>query len=158
MRIHGIRPTPIWSVSSITSHILAIRRSLVTRVLTVSTCHARILLTVLTVLRSTVAHHRRTVSYFYPPRRRHTVEVYYAKDGKRIERDQDNVILIFFLFLLQEYLRKAAPYVEGGYNDIDPGLNPALQDHYRITPSPGGPGDQYGTFNVFRGEGRFLDR
>ncbi|XP_026668600.1 catenin delta-2 isoform X1 [Ceratina calcarata] len=42
-----------------------------------------------------------------------------------------------------EYLRKAAPYVEGGYNDIDPGLNPALQDHYRITPSPGGPGDQY---------------
>lgn len=42
-----------------------------------------------------------------------------------------------------EFLRKA-PYVEGGYNDIDPGLNPALQDHYRITPSPGGPGDQYG--------------
>lgn len=42
-----------------------------------------------------------------------------------------------------EYLRKAAPFVEGGYNDIDPGLNPALQDHYRITPSPGGPGDQY---------------
>lgn len=35
--------------------------------------------------------------------------------------------------------------MEGGYNDIDPGLNPALQDHYRITPSPGGPGDQYGT-------------
>lgn len=41
-------------------------------------------------------------------------------------------------------MRKGAPYVEGGYNDIDPGLNPALQDHYRITPSPGGPGDQYG--------------
>ncbi|XP_024942623.1 catenin delta-2 isoform X2 [Cephus cinctus] len=42
-----------------------------------------------------------------------------------------------------EYLRKGAPYLEGGYNDMDPGLNPALQDHYRITPSPGGPGDQY---------------
>ncbi|XP_043466758.1 catenin delta-2 isoform X1 [Leptopilina heterotoma] len=42
-----------------------------------------------------------------------------------------------------EYLRKGAPYVESGYNDIDPGLNPALQDNYRITPSPGGPGDQY---------------
>lgn len=41
-------------------------------------------------------------------------------------------------------MRKSAPYVEGSYNDIDPGLNPALQDHYRITPSPGGPGDQYG--------------
>lgn len=41
-------------------------------------------------------------------------------------------------------MRKGAPYVEGSYNDIDPGLNPALQDHYRITPSPGGPGDQYG--------------
>lgn len=43
-------------------------------------------------------------------------------------------------------MRKGGPYVEGGYNDIDPGLNPALQDHYRITPSPGGPGDQYGRF------------
>ncbi|XP_011493857.1 PREDICTED: catenin delta-2 isoform X2 [Ceratosolen solmsi marchali] len=42
-----------------------------------------------------------------------------------------------------EYLGKGAPFVEGGYNDIDPGLNSALQDHYRITPSPGGPGDQY---------------
>ncbi|XP_032456740.1 catenin delta-2 isoform X20 [Nasonia vitripennis] len=42
-----------------------------------------------------------------------------------------------------EYLGKGAPFVEGGYNDIDPGLNPALQDHFRITPSPGGPGDQY---------------
>ncbi|XP_020295406.1 catenin delta-2 isoform X2 [Pseudomyrmex gracilis] len=42
-----------------------------------------------------------------------------------------------------EYMRKGAPYVEGSYNDIDPSLNPALQDHYRITPSPGGPGDQY---------------
>lgn len=56
----------------------------------------------------------------------------------------------FLCPLRQEYLRKAAPYVEGGYNDIDPGLNPALQDHYRITPSPGGPGDQYGTFNRIR--------
>ena len=53
----------------------------------------------------------------------------------------------------EEYLRKAAPYVEGGYNDIDPGLNPALQDHYRITPSPGGPGDQYGTFGIETGGG-----
>lgn len=52
----------------------------------------------------------------------------------------------FFRLFVKEYLRKAAPYVEGGYNDIDPGLNPALQDHYRITPSPGGPGDQYGRF------------
>ena len=50
-----------------------------------------------------------------------------------------------FLFL-SEYLGKGAPFAEGGYNDLDPGLNPALQDHYRITPSPGGPGDQYGTF------------
>lgn len=47
------------------------------------------------------------------------------------------------------------PYPEGGYNDLDHGLNPTLQDHYRITPSPGGPGEQYGTvfamtFFVFR--------
>lgn len=41
--------------------------------------------------------------------------------------------------------------MEGGYNDIDPGLNPALQDHYRITPSPGGPGDQYGMFVIETG-------
>lgn len=56
--------------------------------------------------------------------------------------------IYYLCFFFKEYLRKAAPYVEGGYNDIDPGLNPALQDHYRITPSPGGPGDQYGTFGA----------
>ncbi|XP_036143037.1 catenin delta-2 isoform X1 [Monomorium pharaonis] len=50
-----------------------------------------------------------------------------------------------------EYMRKGAPYVEGSYNDIDPGLNPALQDHYRITPSPGGPGDQYDESKVAYG-------
>lgn len=58
------------------------------------------------------------------------------------------LFITFLYFSFKEYLRKAAPYVEGGYNDIDPGLNPALQDHYRITPSPGGPGDQYGTFGA----------
>ncbi|XP_034941607.1 catenin delta-2 isoform X2 [Chelonus insularis] len=42
-----------------------------------------------------------------------------------------------------EYLRKGPSYVDGGYNDMGSVLNPALQDHYRITPSPGGPGDQY---------------
>ncbi|XP_046743496.1 catenin delta-2 isoform X2 [Diprion similis] len=42
-----------------------------------------------------------------------------------------------------EYLRKSAPYLEAGYNDVDPGLTSGMQDHYRITPSPGGPGDQY---------------
>ncbi|XP_043284990.1 catenin delta-2 isoform X3 [Venturia canescens] len=42
-----------------------------------------------------------------------------------------------------EYMRKGAPYSEGAYNDVDPTLNPALQDHYRITPSPGGAGEQY---------------
>lgn len=43
-----------------------------------------------------------------------------------------------------EYMRKGPSYVDGGYNDMGPVMNPALQDHYRITPSPGGPGDQYG--------------
>ncbi|XP_074115371.1 adherens junction protein p120 isoform X1 [Cotesia typhae] len=42
-----------------------------------------------------------------------------------------------------EYMRKGSTYVDGGYNDMGPVLNPTLQDHYRITPSPGGPGDQY---------------
>ena len=46
--------------------------------------------------------------------------------------------------MFTDYLRKGAAYVEGGYNEIDPGLNPGLQDHYRITPSPGGQADQYG--------------
>lgn len=46
--------------------------------------------------------------------------------------------------------------MEGGYNDIDPGLNPALQDHYRITPSPGGPGDQYGMFVTETGRYRYI--
>ncbi|XP_044014863.1 catenin delta-2 isoform X4 [Aphidius gifuensis] len=43
-----------------------------------------------------------------------------------------------------DYMRKGSSYaVDGGYNDMDAVLNPVLQDHYRITPSPGGPGDQY---------------
>lgn len=44
-----------------------------------------------------------------------------------------------------DYMRKGPQYVvDAGYNDMEAVLNPALQDHYRITPSPGGPGDQYG--------------
>ncbi|XP_011315328.1 catenin delta-2 isoform X1 [Fopius arisanus] len=50
-----------------------------------------------------------------------------------------------------EYLRKGPQYVEGGYNDMESVLNPALQDHYRITPSPGGPGDQYDESKVAYG-------
>ena len=47
-------------------------------------------------------------------------------------------------------MRKGPAYAEGAYNDVDPALNPALQDHYRITPSPGGPGEQYGMQCMFQ--------
>lgn len=159
----GTRPTRTWSVSSITSRTSAIRRNRGIQALTVSTCRARILLTVLTVLRSTVVPRHRTVSR----NRLFLSAIYLARDyrhsllrelfGKiaagRNEHSSACTINVSPFVFLEEYLRKAAPYVEGGYNDIDPGLNPALQDHYRITPSPGGPGDQYGTFGIETGGG-----
>lgn len=48
-------------------------------------------------------------------------------------------------------MRKGPPYSEGAYNDVDPTLNPTLQDHYRITPSPGGPGEPYGMYRMHLG-------
>lgn len=121
-----------------------------------STCRARIPLTVLTVLRSTVVPRLRMVRrafiffFLYPPS--WNILVVGTNENYISENYRGIKISFFFIYLclfVKEYLRKAAPYVEGGYNDIDPGLNPALQDHYRITPSPGGPGDQYGTFGNF---------
>ena len=43
-----------------------------------------------------------------------------------------------------DYLRKGAPFPQSGYDELDPTLIPPRQDHYRITPSPGGPIDRYG--------------
>ncbi|XP_069693363.1 catenin delta-2 isoform X13 [Periplaneta americana] len=41
-----------------------------------------------------------------------------------------------------DYIRKGAPFPQSGYDELDPAL--IRQDHYRITPSPGGPVDRYG--------------
>jgi len=43
-----------------------------------------------------------------------------------------------------DYLRKGAPFPQSGYDELDSTLIPPRQDHYRITPSPGGPIDRYG--------------
>jgi hypothetical protein len=48
-----------------------------------------------------------------------------------------------------DYLRKGAPFPQSGYDELDSTLIPPRQDHYRITPSPGGPVDRYGMCNVF---------
>nr|CAD7425355.1 unnamed protein product [Timema monikensis] len=45
--------------------------------------------------------------------------------------------------LQHDYLRKNAPFPQPGYDELDSTLVPPRQDHYRITPSPGGPGDRY---------------
>jgi len=45
-----------------------------------------------------------------------------------------------------DYLRKGAPFPQSGYDELDSTLIPPRQDHYRITPSPGGPIDRYGMF------------
>nr|CAD7196926.1 unnamed protein product [Timema douglasi] len=45
-----------------------------------------------------------------------------------------------------DYLRKNAPFPQPGYDELDSTLVPPRQDHYRITPSPGGPGDRYVIF------------
>ncbi|XP_066996791.2 catenin delta-2 isoform X2 [Anabrus simplex] len=45
--------------------------------------------------------------------------------------------------LPHDYLRKGTPYSQPGYDELDPSLIPPRQDHYRITPSPGGPVDRY---------------
>lgn len=45
--------------------------------------------------------------------------------------------------LQHDYLRKGAPYPQTGYDELDTTLIPPRQDHYRITPSPGGPVDRY---------------
>lgn len=45
--------------------------------------------------------------------------------------------------LQHDYLRKGAPFPQSGYDELDPTLIPPRQDHYRITPSPGGPIDRY---------------
>lgn len=48
-----------------------------------------------------------------------------------------------------DYLRKGAPYPPSGYDELDTTLMPPRgQEHYRITPSPGGPASQYGKFVV----------
>ncbi|XP_069693352.1 splicing regulator ARVCF isoform X6 [Periplaneta americana] len=43
--------------------------------------------------------------------------------------------------LQHDYIRKGAPFPQSGYDELDPAL--IRQDHYRITPSPGGPVDRY---------------
>ena len=48
------------------------------------------------------------------------------------------------VFLFADYIRKGAPYPQTGYDELDTTLIPPRQDHYRITPSPGGPVDRYG--------------
>lgn len=45
--------------------------------------------------------------------------------------------------LQHDYLRKGAPFPQSGYDELDSTLIPPRQDHYRITPSPGGPIDRY---------------
>jgi len=55
-----------------------------------------------------------------------------------------NVIKLFI-----DYLRKGAPFPQSGYDELDSTLIPPRQDHYRITPSPGGPVDRYGKCTVF---------
>ncbi|KAG8227326.1 hypothetical protein J437_LFUL006767 [Ladona fulva] len=42
-----------------------------------------------------------------------------------------------------DYLSKGAPYPQSGYDELDTSLLPPRQDHYRVTPSPGAPGDRY---------------
>ncbi|KAE8747698.1 hypothetical protein FOCC_FOCC005522 [Frankliniella occidentalis] len=42
-----------------------------------------------------------------------------------------------------DYLRKGAPFPQSGYDELDTTLLPPRADHYRITPSPGAPGDRY---------------
>ncbi|XP_063220089.1 catenin delta-2 isoform X2 [Bacillus rossius redtenbacheri] len=45
--------------------------------------------------------------------------------------------------LQHDYLRKGGTFPQPGYEELDQSLIPPHQDHYRITPSPGGPGDRY---------------
>jgi hypothetical protein len=48
-----------------------------------------------------------------------------------------------------DYLRKGAPYPPSGYDELDTTLMPPRgQEHYRITPSPGGPASQYGNLDL----------
>ncbi|KAJ1519856.1 hypothetical protein ONE63_004098 [Megalurothrips usitatus] len=42
-----------------------------------------------------------------------------------------------------DYLRKGAPFPQSGYDELDTTLLPPRADHYRITPSPGAPGDRF---------------
>jgi hypothetical protein len=57
------------------------------------------------------------------------------------------VLHVMKLFI--DYLRKGAPFPQSGYDELDSTLIPPRQDHYRITPSPGGPIDRYGKCIVF---------
>jgi len=48
-----------------------------------------------------------------------------------------------------DYLRKGVPFPQSGYDELDSTLIPPRQDHYRITPSPGGPIDRYGMLFIW---------
>lgn len=50
----------------------------------------------------------------------------------------------FLSITISDYLRKGAPFSQTGYDELDSTLLASRQDHYRITPSPGAPVDQYG--------------
>jgi hypothetical protein len=47
-------------------------------------------------------------------------------------------------FCSLEYLQKGGSFPQSGYDELDSTLISPRPDHYRVTPSPGGPVDRYG--------------